>query len=149
MTKAQRWLMRAPIVVYRLGLGRLLTRRMLLLTHTGRKSGLSRSTMLEVVEAPDGCPVVVSGFGRASDWYKNVTANPAVDVNWAGKRFEALAHELDEGSAAEVFDRYRTNHPRAAAVLGRRLGLPLDAAPEVVAAKLPVLRLEPAKQHHR
>lgn len=119
-----------------------MTRRMLLLTHTGRKSGLARSTVLEVVESSERGPLVVSGFGRRSDWYRNVIAHPQVGVDWAGQRFSARARELDENSAAQVFERYREQHPKAAAVISRRLDLPMDVAPAVAARELPVLVLD-------
>jgi hypothetical protein len=44
-----RALLRLPILLYRLHLGWLLGHRFLLLTHVGRKSGLQRRTVLEVV----------------------------------------------------------------------------------------------------
>jgi hypothetical protein len=40
----------APVSLYRLHLGWLLGHRFLLLTHTGRRSGLRRQTVLEVME---------------------------------------------------------------------------------------------------
>ena len=45
-----RLLFRAPVWLYRLGLGGLFGKRMLLLNHTGRKSGLPRQAVLEVVQ---------------------------------------------------------------------------------------------------
>ena len=45
-----RLMFRAPIWLYRLGLGWMLGKRFLLLNHTGRESGLPRQTVLEVVD---------------------------------------------------------------------------------------------------
>ncbi len=46
----KRLFFRFPIVLYKIGLGPLLGERFLKLTHTGRKSGLERETVLEVVK---------------------------------------------------------------------------------------------------
>ncbi len=57
-------------------LGWLLGRRFLQLTHVGRRSGRRYRTVLEVVEYDRSVPefVVVSGFGRRSDWLRNLNA---------------------------------------------------------------------------
>lgn len=142
MSPLQRLIMRGPTTLYRARLGRLLTRRMLLLTHIGRKSGLQRRTVLEVVEVRGAEPVIVSGFGETADWFRNVRAHPEVTVDWAGDRFTAMARILDHGDAAQVFERYLTNRPKASAVISGRLGVPPDVEPSVVAERLPVLVLE-------
>jgi hypothetical protein len=64
--KSLRWyFFRAPVYLYRWGLGGLLGRRVLLLKHTGRRSGRQRKTVLEVVQYRKEIPevFVVSGFG--------------------------------------------------------------------------------------
>ena len=65
-----RWLLRAPVWLYRLGLGGLLGDRFLLLTHIGRKSGQLRQNVLEVVEHDEatGAYVIASGWGDKADW---------------------------------------------------------------------------------
>ena len=45
-----RRLFQAPVYLYRCGGGRLLGHRFLLLIHVGRRSGLRRHTILEVIE---------------------------------------------------------------------------------------------------
>ena len=64
-----RWGFRLPLLVYRLGLGGVLGKRFVCLTHTGRKSGQPRQTVLEVVRyaAESGACVVAAGFGEKSD----------------------------------------------------------------------------------
>lgn len=47
-----RWLVRAPIGLYRAHLGFLFGSRLLMLEHTGRKSGTRRYVVLEVVGHP-------------------------------------------------------------------------------------------------
>lgn len=72
-----RTLMRAPIWIYRARAGAVFGSRMLMLEHIGRKSGTPRNAVLEVVDhpAPDTY-VIASGFGKNSQWYRNIVANP-------------------------------------------------------------------------
>jgi len=59
-----RRLMRAPILLYRSGFGFLFGLRMLLVEHVGRRSGLRRFAVLEVLQRPSReVYVVSSGFG--------------------------------------------------------------------------------------
>jgi deazaflavin-dependent oxidoreductase (nitroreductase family) len=139
VNRLRRAFLPAPIGFYRLGLGR----RFLLLAHTGRKSGLRRETVLEVVGNEGPAPIVVSGFGHGSDWFRNLVAGPVAKVTWARERFGARASVLSAPEAAEVFHRYRIAHPRAARVLGRALGVSILDDPEGAAAAMPVVRLDP------
>ncbi|MFL7870015.1 MAG: nitroreductase family deazaflavin-dependent oxidoreductase, partial [Anaerolineales bacterium] len=70
-SKALRFGLRLPIWLYRLRLGWLLGDRFLMLTHTGRKSGLPRHVVIEVVQHDKETDTyyVVSGWGEKSDWY--------------------------------------------------------------------------------
>ena len=144
MNRFQRFLMRSPITLYRLRLGGLLGRRFLLLEHVGRKSGEPRKTVLEVLEeGDDGVPVIASGFGEGSQWYKNVSADPGVWITRKRTRTPALAQRLGHDDAVEVFERYRVDHARAAKVLGDRIGVSLVDELDVAADKIPLFRLEP------
>jgi len=60
----------------------------MVLTHTGRKTGLRRRTPVNYAEI-DGELYCTAGFGQISDWYRNIRANPQVEVWlpsgwWAG-----------------------------------------------------------------
>jgi deazaflavin-dependent oxidoreductase (nitroreductase family) len=56
-------------------LGWLLGHRFVQLTHVGRRSGRRYRTVLEVVEYDRSVPeFVVSGFGRRSDWLRNLAS---------------------------------------------------------------------------
>lgn len=108
-------LMRAPILVYRARLGIVFGSRMLMLEHVGRRSGLRRQVVLEVIEhpAPDAY-VVASGFGDRAQWYRNVQACPRVRVS-VGRRVSvpATARVLEPSEADGVLRRYTARHPRA------------------------------------
>ena len=64
----QRWGMSNPYLGY-----------IMVLTHTGRKSGLQRRTPINFAEI-DGDIYCVAGFGAAADWYRNLVAHPQVEV---------------------------------------------------------------------
>ncbi len=76
---------RFMVLMFRLGLGRWIqfwppvTGRILVLVHTGRRTGLTRRTPLNFAEI-DGELHVTAGFGPGADWYRNIKAKPEVEV---------------------------------------------------------------------
>ena len=86
-----RRLFRAPVYLYRWNFGWLLGRRFLLLIHIGRRTGLLRHTILEVMayrqEGPEA--VVMSAFGRNADWLRNIEATLGPEVNVGSQHFIA------------------------------------------------------------
>ena len=118
---------RIPIWLYRAHLGWLLGYRFVLLTHTGRKSGLPRHTVLEVVryDKLTGACIVASGWDTKSDWFQNVTANPKIVIQIRNKRSAAIAERLSpEAGAQELLD-YARRHPLALRELVAVHGLPV------------------------
>jgi deazaflavin-dependent oxidoreductase (nitroreductase family) len=114
------------------------------LEHNGRKSGLPRQAVLEVVEFDDtAAPIVASGYGERSNWYRNVIANPEVAFTVGRRRVVATAQRLDHAEAVAVLERYRTTHAKAAKVIGARLGVSLVDDLETAARKLPLFRFLP------
>jgi len=138
-----RWLMRAPIGVYRAGLGGLFGRRLLMVEHTGRKSGRERYVVLEVVARPTrGSYVVASGFGTRSQWFRNVQANPHVRLFITSRRpAPATARVLAPFEARAAMAAYRAAHPKAWSalkpVLDESLGTPVDDGDD-----LPLVRFD-------
>ena len=99
---------RAPVYLYRWRLGWLLGHRCLLLTHIGRRTGLRRQTVLEVVEYREDGPevVVANGFGRDSDWVRNIEARNGEEVTVGSRHFAATHRFLGEEEAVQVFRSY-------------------------------------------
>ena len=66
--------LRLPVWLYRLRLGRLLGRRFVMVTHTGRKSGRQHPDCPGVVryDPATGVVVVASGLGEKADWFRNI-----------------------------------------------------------------------------
>jgi len=51
----------------------------MVITHTGRKSGLPRRTPVNFAVV-DGDVYCTAGFGKASDWYRNILVRPQVEL---------------------------------------------------------------------
>lgn len=141
-----RWVVRAPVELYRLRLGWVLGSRLLMLEHRGRSSGRRRYVVLEVVDRPvPESWVVVAGFGERAQWLRNVRVEPRVRV-WVGSRraVPAIARELSAEERRIALGSYAARHPRAwrrlRPVLEETLGASIDAE----GTNLPMVVLEAA-----
>ncbi|GAA2986268.1 nitroreductase family deazaflavin-dependent oxidoreductase [Streptosporangium longisporum] len=147
-TGIRRLLFRSPIHFYRLRLGWLFGGRLLLLNHTGRKSGKRRQVVIEVVEhdRSDGSYVVCSGFGPKAAWYQNLLATPETSIQVGTRTIPVTAHSLDTDEGGDFMARYAPRHPRAARKLVRFMGFSADGTQEdyrAVGRQLPFVRLSP------
>ncbi len=99
---------RAPVYVYRWHLGWVFGHRLLLLTHTGRRTGLRRQTALEVVEYRQNGPeaIVANGFGPNSDWVRNIEVTTCEEVDVGLQHFVASHRFLGEEEAMKVIQGY-------------------------------------------
>lgn len=114
-----RWMVRAPVFVFRARLGFVFGSRLLMLEHVGRKSGVRRYAVLETVSRADpGTYIVAAGFGDRCQWLRNIRANPRVRVS-VGRRsaVPAVARVLNEPEAAAALAVYQRRHPWAWAAL--------------------------------
>ncbi len=150
--KALRFGLRLPIWLYRVRLGWLLGDRFLMLTHTGRKSGLPRQTVIEVVrhDRQTDTYCVVSGWGAKSDWYRNIRKNPSVTIHVGGRRFQSKAEFIPVEQAIEIMETYARDHPMAFSelsglFLGERMK-PGSDAPQRIAEKMPMVAFHPEVQ---
>ena len=136
-------LMRAPIWLYRLHLGWVLGRRMLLLEHTGRTSGKRREVVLEVFGEPAaGTFLVVSGFGDKAQWFRNVVAHDRVRVTigWHGRR-AARARVVSQAEADAALQAYAAHRPWAWNTFKPIIEETLGASIEESDTALPVVAL--------
>lgn len=143
MTPWLRMFLRAPIALYRIGLGPLLGRRFLLLQHTGRKTGATRRTVLEVVDYDRNTNTyfVAVGFGLRSDWFLNLRHNPRARIQIGFRAFDVTAHVLDVREGAERMCSYAQRHPRLAKMLAKFMGYEVDGS-QADYAELPRLGLQ-------
>ena len=97
----------------------------LVLTTTGRKSGLPRPTPLQFEEI-DGAYYVGSARGERADWYRNVLADPCVQVQARGRNFPAFAETVDDAERVADFLAIRLKRrPVMIGLVMRLEGLPL------------------------
>ena len=117
------YLFKGPVYLYRWHLGWLFGRRCLLLTHVGRRTGLRRHNVLEVVEYRSQGPeaVVVNGFGRESDWVRNIEANGHEEITVGQQHFRASHRFLDEQEAVQVMRAYEQRNRFLAPLVHRGL----------------------------
>jgi deazaflavin-dependent oxidoreductase (nitroreductase family) len=79
----------------------------LLLTTTGRKSGLARTVPLPYFPHPEGVMVVASFAGdpKHPAWYVNLVADPDVEVQIKARRFRATATPAGPDERPAVWSR--------------------------------------------
>jgi deazaflavin-dependent oxidoreductase (nitroreductase family) len=115
------YLFRAPVYLYRWGLGWLFGHRCLLLTHIGRRTGRRHQTVLEVVEYRKEGPevVVANGFGPDCDWLRNIEAKPGEEVTVGSQHFVASHRFLGEEEAMRVIQAYEYRNRFIAPIVRR------------------------------
>ena len=148
--------LRLPVFLYGIGAGRLLGHRFLLLAHRGRRSGRVFRTPLEVVAWDAGLreAVVMSGFGRRSDWFLNALAGGAEEVRIASSTFRPEVRELGVDEAARALAVYERRNrllaPVVRMVLSRLAGFRYngsDAARRELVERLPLVGLRDRSVH--
>jgi deazaflavin-dependent oxidoreductase (nitroreductase family) len=89
------------LLMWRLGLGKWVNfwpevgGQIMVLTHTGRKTGLKRQTPVNyaLVEGELYC---TAGFGQLADWYRNIMAEPKVEIWLPDGWWAGLAEEVTD-----------------------------------------------------
>ena len=104
---------RLPVHLYRLNLGWTLGHRFLFFAHKGRKSGLLRETVLEVIlyDPAEKESVVLSGRGEKADWYRNIETSPALEVRTGRERYVPEQRFLVPEENHAVISEYARLHP--------------------------------------
>ena len=142
-----RWAVKAPILLWRLGFGPILGRIFMLLTTTGRKSGLPRRTMVEY-HMLNGKIYAPCAFGPKAQWYKNIVADPRVTVQTAhGVQSMIATRVTDDEEILAVYELLRRRDPAILDAYLRSLDIRPDPA-DVVAKKDRIywLRFDPTDE---
>ncbi|MCB8967494.1 MAG: nitroreductase family deazaflavin-dependent oxidoreductase [Ardenticatenaceae bacterium] len=140
---------RAPIYLFRAGLGGLMGNRFLLLNHIGRKSGQLRQAVLEVVhyERETDTYFVASGYGRSSQWFRNIQANPEVTIQVGSRKLAVTATILGPEESGDMMVQYAHRYPNAAKNLSRLIGYQVDGSDasyrQVGADHIPFIAMRP------
>lgn len=105
-----------PVLVARCGLAgweRLIGVEWMLLATIGRKSGKKRYTMVDVLqyEKESDTYFIEAGFGKRSDWYRNIQANPIFEAQVGRRKFLATSEELSAECAVDVMLNFIQRRP--------------------------------------
>jgi deazaflavin-dependent oxidoreductase (nitroreductase family) len=88
--------------------GRLARMPLILLHHTGVRSGAERVTPLAYIKLPDGRIVIVGSNGGSPThpaWCRNLWADPRAEIEIGTERYPVLAVEPDETGLAQLWPR--------------------------------------------
>lgn len=95
--------------LYDSGKGWIIGKFILLLTHTGRRSGTRYVTPLQY-EKIDGAYYVGAGRGPKADWFRNILVEPQVHVRVGREEFDCVAEPVTDPERAADFLEYRLKH---------------------------------------
>ncbi len=120
--RAFRRFQRMPLLLWRLGLARLVGRRLMVLTTVGRRSGLTRHAMVTYYRVGSK-KYVYSGYGPRSDWFHNLEAQPRVTIQTIDGTESALARRVTEPcELTQVLRIIQSAYPASAAMLKENWG---------------------------
>lgn len=124
-----RILFRLPIALYKSGLGWVLGGRFLLLNHIGRKTGLPRQAVVEVVKHDPATDTyyIAAGFGEKTNWYQNLLKTPEIRIQVGRRKLEVTAAVLPTEPGAEVFVEYAQKY-KEAKQLAKFMGYEVDGS---------------------
>lgn len=112
-------------VLYAIGLGPLIGRIILLLTTTGRRSGMKRVTPLQY-EMIGADYYLGAARGVKADWVRNIQTNPQVGIRVGAKHLQGTAEVITDPSKFADFMEVRLErHPRMIGLIMEKAhGLP-------------------------
>jgi deazaflavin-dependent oxidoreductase (nitroreductase family) len=109
------------------GLGPVQFDRLVILTTTGRRSGLPRTVPVGGARDDDGNLLLFASANaspRVPDWFRNIEANPRVTVEVTGASWDADAEILEGAERDDAYRRWIEMAPNVAdheAKAGRRI----------------------------
>jgi deazaflavin-dependent oxidoreductase (nitroreductase family) len=135
-----RWLAHAPSWFYQLGLGWLFGHAMVQITHRGRKSGVIRKTVLEVLHYDPRTRevLVVSGWEGKTDWYRNIEREPALEVRIGRVHYRPVQEFLSTEETTQLILTLFRQRPREVRFVGPLLGIDPDAGDAALHARIEV-----------
>lgn len=144
------WFMRLPLPLYRHGFGWLLDHTFLLIAHQGRKTGRRHETVaMAATYDPETREVVVcSAWGPDTDWIRNLSAHPALEIQIGRESYVPQQRFLSADESVAVTVEFRRRHPWRARLFSAILGwgdLRSEAAVRNFVRTRPFVAFRPAK----
>ena len=104
---------RLPLKAYQHNAGPAVGRTFLAFTHVGRTTGQPHRTVAMVLHYDETTreAVIASAWGPQTDWYRNLRAHPAVQVQLGGQAFTPQQRFLPDAEAVDVLVQFRREHP--------------------------------------
>jgi deazaflavin-dependent oxidoreductase (nitroreductase family) len=132
--------------LYGSGMGWVVGWIILLLEHTGRKSGLRHATPLQY-EIINGSYYVGAARGTKADWYRNILANPQIRIKVGRRAFDGWAEPITDPRQVIAFLKYRfKRHPLMMGLMMKMHKLPMHPSEvqlEGLAKNLAIVILHP------
>ncbi len=101
-------------------------RTLLLLHHTGAKSGIERINPVAYQRLSDNSVAIFASKGGAPktpDWFYNLVAHPDVKVEIGTETFDARARVAAEDERSEIWERQKSDWPSFAAYEEKTKGI--------------------------
>jgi deazaflavin-dependent oxidoreductase (nitroreductase family) len=100
LRQAFKILNRFMMLMWRLGLGSWLKYKstwgqILVIKHIGRKTGLTRYAPVNYATV-EGELYCTAGFGKIADWYRNIMANPEIEIWHPEGRWAGVAEDVSD-----------------------------------------------------
>lgn len=138
---------KSPVLLWRLGLGPVIGHAMLILTTTGRNTGLLRRVALEYRTLHSKC-YVINAYGDSVQWYQNIQADPFVTLQTSRGSESAKAVRVDnEVEILSILQEFKRYNPFFISWYLKLIGLE-DNEQELLEHKdrLCILRFDPVNQ---
>jgi deazaflavin-dependent oxidoreductase (nitroreductase family) len=120
-----------PILLYQLRLGWLLGNRFMQITHIGCRSGKVGKTILAVLRFdPQTREILAVSAWKGSDWYYNIQAAPALQVETGRIHYAPQQRRLSLEEITAAFVEYRKQHPLFSRIICRIPGWKWDSTYE-------------------
>jgi deazaflavin-dependent oxidoreductase (nitroreductase family) len=138
-----RTLFRVPLVLYRLGLGDLMSMQ-ILLTTVGRRTGRHYKVVVDIIEhdKTKDTYYVSAAFGPQSDWYLNLKANPIVQAQVGRRKFIVRTTTLPFNEAEDILVKFTCRHQHYVNFMMHVIGVRISWSKEnmhTLALKIPVI----------
>ncbi len=109
-SRLRRRLAKWGLLPYRMGLGFLIAKQVLILTTRGRVSAKERRTPLWYVSDGDAI-YCLSGWGASSDWWKNLEADPKAHLQIGRRRWKLRGEVVPEPQEVErILSRFQKKY---------------------------------------
>ncbi len=131
---------------------RMRPKSMIILHHTGRRSGQPRTAGLQQIyqDTDSGRYFVAAAYGPTSDWWRNTVANPQVTIEVDGRLIDAVAAPVDSEEAAVIMEAAIEKNPRLRDRAFKHAGVDVsdpDGIAKVLAAN-PLMSFQVSQPNH-